>query len=196
MEVHMHAEIEVKYPLLKKDISWVQTLLTVLGFKALGSKTLHDYFLKVEKDERGWNFTRLRNDGKYYLTVKDWLVDSQGNRVRREDEREVFQTEFDSLRAQALFGYQKERSDFKGHILGHPATISLDAVRVGKKTYYFLEAEVNGSVDNSESLRQQLTDWMEDWFSVETEAPSMMDFLVEHGLTNQCEKSFSSLEAK
>lgn len=184
----MSAEVEVKYKIAERDLAKVCAKLHLLGFSPTGFEELHDYFLKVEKAEKGWNFTRLRADGRHWLTVKNWIVDKQGNRVRIETETELNLRQFVAMKRHALFGYRKTRHNFTGKAIGKKATVSLDTVWVKDRNHHFLEVEVMGNAGNSESLRRKLLSWAKANLGLVKEAPSMLDFLIAH------EKNFKVLQ--
>ena len=191
----MPAEVEVKFRVFKKNLPQIMATLESLMFLSAGMESIEDYFLAVERSKAGWNFTRLRDNGRYWLTVKDWVVDRQGNRVRREEEREISGRKFRRLKSKSLFGYRKTRQNFKGIAFGGEMTVSLDTVKANNRDYCFIEAEMESEVDNSEQLRRKIKYWATLCFGVYKEAPPMMDFLIKHGMalniSSPCSLPFS-----
>jgi adenylate cyclase class IV len=140
-------EVEVKSEINESQLQKLLATLALHGFADNGVAPQKDYYTKaVESHNNAFDIERYRAEaGRFFYTKKEWEVED-GKFVRREDEHEVTEVEFE----QAVTEYPnalkifKDRHWFAGSYEGREIKFSIDSVKFGHSpaVRYFVEPEI------------------------------------------------------
>jgi adenylate cyclase class IV len=176
-------EVEYKVEINKAERDSLFVLFDKKDFQVSGPFLLNDYYIEAEKSKfGGYNIKRYRDDGvKVIYTEKIW-EDNNGEKVRKEAEREVGRTEFISELAMCpnVLKIQKERQSYSGIYRNQEIHIDMDSVKFDHSptTRYFIEAEIlSTEKDDVGMLKSIITDFLKELLgrSEMIESPSMFN---------------------
>ncbi|MBL8031147.1 MAG: CYTH domain-containing protein [Candidatus Doudnabacteria bacterium] len=161
---HVPVEAEVKLVISEAEYESLSARLLELGFGATPRVAQEDYYIEHEaSDLGGMNFSRLRKeDSTYTWNRKHHALDSQGEKVRLEETKDLSEAEFYSLLSSAPSEpiiIRKDRQNYTGTIETWPATVSLDMVVMNEVTKYFIEVEVMTDIEHGVAVRRLCKDW-------------------------------------
>ena len=151
-------EVEIKVELTESDRQALIAALADRGFTSQGVTPQNDYYIEAVESPfaAGYDLVRYRNEaGTYIHNRKVWEL-SNGQPVRREDEHEVSQEEFEAKVAEFPDAVKiiKDREWFEGAYQGTPISLTIDSVKFDHSPAmrYFVEAEI--SVADKEQVAQ------------------------------------------
>lgn len=180
-------EAEVKYEILVSEYKQLPELLLTLGFVAQNTVVHEDHYIAYEKSSLGgFNFDRARivsMEGRpvlYWWNRKTYALDSQGNKIRLEEPKDLTKDLFEQLVAQAPKTHPviiKHRQDFTGKIGEFTATVSLDSILIGGTQKHFVEAEIMSDREHGHAVKELCARWLANnlYINTLTEAPSYIN---------------------
>lgn len=181
----MTAEAEVKFEISEEMLPSIEQIFSKNNFVFLSENELEDIYIDKKQSEMGgWDFDRIRKygSGKIVFTSKKWVKDSQGERTRLEDERELSESEFADMISKnpPIQSLNKLRKKYKGQVNGLDTIVDMDDLVVNGKHYYFIELEQIVPVEQSAASRNMLKEWVRENISADLakEAPTMLDFIM------------------
>ena len=143
-------EVEIKVEVTEaKRLELLQKFLE-LCFVDMGVVSQQDYYTKAVLsqygDPKAFDIERYRSEGgEFFFTKKDWEVEG-GKPVRKEDEREITQGEFDSAVADQPNALKivKDRHWVKASFEGVDISLSIDSVKFdhSPSVRHFMEPEI------------------------------------------------------
>lgn len=157
-------EAEVKLAITEKEYKSLPARLLELGFHPAPQATQEDYYIEHEaSDLGGMNFSRLRREnGVYTWNRKHHALDSQGEKVRLEETRDLSEAEFYALLSSAPSEpiiIRKDRQNYTGTMETWSTTVSLDTVVMQEVTKYFIEVEVMTDIEHGVAVRRLCKGW-------------------------------------
>ncbi len=187
-------EAEVKYEILVSEYKQLPELLLKLGFDMQSPVTHEDHYVTHEKSTLGgFNFDRARivsvegTPTLYWWNRKTHSQDSQGNKIRLEEPKDLTKAEFEQMVEQAPKNHPviiKHRQDFIGKIGEFTATVSLDSILIGGKQKHFVEAEIMSDREHGHVAKELCASWLASNLGINTlnEASSYINqFLATNG---------------
>ena len=147
-----HLEVERKFRISAQDAMSLPARLPTKGFLPAGTVDMTDTFLPA-KNEGDMIRIRRESEGsrrQILLTLKKWVVTSDGGKEREETEGSISGVVAvilmwlgRSLRGSSLLSFSKRRQLFAGTLAGRQAVISVDTVSgLGSYSGTYLEIEV------------------------------------------------------
>jgi predicted adenylyl cyclase CyaB len=143
-------EVESKVELTKDEVESLQVSLEKNDFPHIKTTQQNDFYVEAKKSQYGGrDLKRYRDEGEQlFYTEKIWDV-VDGNPVRKETEREVSRTEFDSAiqKFPDAVKIKKERKWFVAVYRGQKISVIIDSVKFDHSSgvRYFVEAEIDTS---------------------------------------------------
>lgn len=143
-------EVEIKVELTEAQRLKLLKEFTWFGFVDKGIIPQQDYYTKAVLsqygDPKAFDIERYRSEGgEFIYTKKDWEIEN-GEPVRREDEHEVTQQEFDLAVANHPDALKiiKDRHSFKASFEGTNISLSIDSVKFDHSSSirHFMEPEI------------------------------------------------------
>jgi adenylate cyclase class IV len=151
-------EVEFKVEITEAESKQFPNQCKEHGFSFKKSTAQHDVYIEVTPSPHGGNdVKRYRNEeGTHIYTEKIWEKAQDGTLVRREDEHEVTQEEFEReiTKYPDAVHIKKERAWFKGEHGGEMISLTVDSVKFdhSPRMRYFVEAEIG--VDDVEKVSE------------------------------------------
>lgn len=179
-------EVEIKVELTDAERIELLGALKRFGFTSHGITPQADYYIQADKSPYGGvDLKRYRDeDGKLIYTEKIWEIHN-GERVRREIEREVAKAELEKAVAEHpdAPSIKKEREWFRGSYKETEISFTIDSVQFNnsKQLRYFVEAEIDVSQpDEVPKIKSFLQGFLKDILkrSEIIEAPGMYSLAV------------------
>lgn len=125
-------EVEIKIELTEKEKGDLITEFKAKNFEFKGLMTQNDFYLEAKKSPHGGrDLKRLRSqDRKYIYTEKIWEL-SGDTKVRRENEHEVSEEEFNSMLLQFPDALKiiKDREWYAGSFQNKNISLTIDNVK-------------------------------------------------------------------
>lgn len=162
-------EVEIKVELTDAERQALISEAVSRGFASQGVTPQNDYYVEAVKSAHdiGYDIKRYRNEaGTYIYTRKVWEM-LDGQPIRREDEHEVTQEEFDDAVAAHPDAVKiiKDREWFEGSHQGTPISLTIDSVKFDHSPAlrYFVEAEISvADAGQVAATRQFLEDFLKE----------------------------------
>jgi adenylate cyclase class IV len=141
-------EVEIKVELTNEEKETIINECNVRGFADKGITPQNDYYIEAKKSKyKGYDLKRYRKEAeKYIYTEKVWEV-IDGEPIRKEDEHEVTEEEFDKAVKEFPNAIKiiKDRQWFAGAHQDKNISITIDSVKFDHSPHmrYFIEAEID-----------------------------------------------------
>ena len=159
-------EVEYKVEITKAEKNKLNELFERIGFVGKDILNQNDFYISAEPSPLGgYNTKRYRDEGFRVLYTEKIWEDNDGNKIRREVEREVPRNIFlsDIKKYPNATKIKKDRKSFLGMYEGQEIHIDMDDVKFdhSPSVRHFIEAEVlSENRDAVVSLREGMKDFL------------------------------------